>query len=487
MKAFLRDRVYVPVDWLEEHPRQQQILSSFTYTFTRRHHTYAQKGQKYKETIRTYARGKKYVRFERGDYEKVKSFFKTLRLKDQRVTLPFGDDFPDLKFTSTLREEQKGAVDEWLKAKHGIIKAPTRWGKMVAMVYIAVAMGERFLGIAHTKELRDQMEEEFRKHTNINEIEAAFGRPLIGVYDYDDGSKRPTYPIATFATYQSFLSGKGKSALEKLKKRFGLVWVTESHLTPAKCFSNVLADFWSKYKGGDTATPNRKDGTEVVMFDVLGPITAHGTTEQMDCDVVLNYTGMFVPERLDNWSRLINKLSKDDDRNLTIIEKIIEDVEDGRHVLVLTERVQHTIYLANYLSQEGYTAKAVFGALKQNKREEVWELAKSGELQVVVSVAKIVQHGITVKPWDCVHLTMPSNNKATVEQRVGRVRTPSPGKRKPLIRDWIDRDDNPLILYTAKTRRGVYEALGFDITSEIPESLQRFSSLGVAKGTKDPP
>jgi len=472
MKAIMADRLYIPLDWIEEQGKRSAFLNQFTYKFKRRHHTYAQKGETYVELVKTYDIGKKYIRFERGDYKKVKSIFGKCPLSDRRVAPSFSDDYPELEFTSVLRPEQETAVVDWLKAKHGIIKAPTRWGKMFVMVNIAVQMGMRFLGLAHTKELRDQMEEEFRLHTNINEVESAHDTKLIGVYDAERKKAGRPFPVATFATYQSFLSDRGKQTLEEIKKDFGLVWVTESHLAPAKCFSNVLSGFWARHKGGDTATPNRKDGTEVVMFDVLGPITAEGSTEQMDPKVVLHYTGMKVPERLDNWTRLINKLSTDDDRNKNIIFQVMEDADAGRHVIVLTERVKHTLFLTNYL--------------KQDKRDEVLADAKSGRIQITVAVAKIVQHGITVPLWDCVHLTMPSNNKATVEQRVGRVRTPYPGKPRPIIRDWVDWDANPLIFYTLKTRKGVYTKLGFDITSNLPPSTRESSAIGMRKGGYKP-
>lgn len=486
-KAIMADRLYIPLDWLEcQSGGIPRFTKPFTHKFKRKHHTYADKGKEYIETIETFNVGNKYIRFERGDYQKVKTFFRKCPLTDKRVTPSFEDKFPGLKFTSTLRPEQATAADEWMKAQHGVIKAPTRWGKMVVMVYIAVKMGMRFLGVTHTRELRDQMDAEFRIHTNISQLEKEYSQKLIGTYDYEDSKKRVVYPIATFATYQAFLSTKGKTALGGLRKKFGLVWVTEAHLTPARCFSQVLAEFWAKHKGGDTATPHRKDGTEVVMFDILGPITSHGSTEQLACEVVFEYSGMFVPERLDNWTRLITKLSKDMDRNLKIILKIMEDVDDGRHVLVLTERVEHTIYLANYLKQEGYKAAALFGALRKDKREQALTDAKSGDIDVLVSVAKIVQHGITVPLWDCLHLTMPSNNPVSIEQRAGRVRTPSPGKRTPVIRDWMDRDANPLIFYTARTRRKVYERLEFPITNNIPASLRDSSGVGMRKGNYKP-
>lgn len=421
-----------------------------------------------KETVVTFKpgfpRGRKngrYYGFHRGNLPKLERLFGDLKWVDKRVDVPIREDL-EWEFTSTLRPEQKEAVDEWMKHKFGVLQAPTRWGKAVAMVWIAVKLRQRCLILMHTTNLVQQFYEECHKHTNTEDIEAALGQELIGVAT-DDWSQVP-YPLITLSTYQSFVGEHGKERRKAMRKSFGMVWLTECHMVPAQCLAHVFSSFWARVRGGDTATPERKDQRHHLAYDIIGPITAVSDKEQLHVRVRYVMTGITVPKKL-GWGQMWKFLVESDERNQLILKRIAWDADRGRSVVAITERVWHAQWLAQQLAKAGYPAEAVFGG---NNNEAVFEKARSGETQIVVAVSKCIQHGLTIAPWDTLHHLLPIANEPVYTQRVGRIRTPytdkdgKSRKKMPLVRDYMD-SGHGAVIATYYTRRKVYDNLDFDV------------------------
>lgn len=174
-----------------------------------------------------------------------------------------------IKFLSPLRDYQITIQKEWLTAKHGIIKAPPRSGKTITSLSICIALGQRFAIIADQKDFLDNFKEELEQHSNILQVQEKAGKPIYGFlktkedfYNYQIG----------FVTYQSFISDKnGKKKLKWLNENFGTVWFDECHRGNAEQYATFINNVHSRYKGGCTATPERKDcftsGHKILMAD----------------------------------------------------------------------------------------------------------------------------------------------------------------------------------------------------------------------------
>lgn len=330
------------------------------------------------------------------------------------------------------------------------------------------------------------------EHTNIADLELAAGKKLIGRVNkkYKDIGRDPEtgyilwketaspgahYPI-TFATYQSFTSKRGKKLRKKLKNYFGVVWNEEAHHSSAMTFHAVIKSFNPRYRGGQTATPTRKDNTHVAIYDTVGPVNAKGTKEAMNPIVHFHNTNVFVPDSCFKSMypnvQIINYLARNKSYNDFIMEKILEEIEEGRRVLLITERVKFGTNMMQKIKIHGYGVEMIKGgAAAQKMKEQNWyaeELMK-GDLNLIIGT-KVINENVNIPPLDSIHLPFPSFTKETEEQRVGRVRRELTGSNRKFLKnngiDW-DKPQPRVHVYTwacntdSKGRNYAANAAGF--------------------------
>ncbi|RLC09390.1 MAG: hypothetical protein DRI24_21860, partial [Deltaproteobacteria bacterium] len=183
------------------------------------------------------------------------------------------------------------------------------------------------------------------------------------------------------------------------------------------------------YRGGQTATPSRKDQTHVAIFDTIGPVTARGTKEAMTPIVSFHNTGVFVPDSKFRFKyanvQIVNFLARNKKYSEALLENVIEEIEEGRKVLVITERVHHGVSLMEKLRIYGHKAVFLKGGVtkKEDNKGQGWcaEQLMLGELNCIIGT-KVLNENWDVPPLDSIHLPFPNFGKETEEQRVGRVR-----------------------------------------------------------------
>jgi hypothetical protein len=181
----------------------------------------------------------------------------------------------------------------------------------------------------------------------------------------------------------------------------------------------------------NTATPVRKDELHIIANAILGPVTAKGVSKQMPCKVFYQHTGFKVKD-FKQWTTFINRITKDKTRTEFIVEKVANDVERGRYIIVVTDRVAHAQTITRLLNIRDIEAVCFHG--KMQNRAETMEKVKAGEVPVVVAIRKIIQRGIDVMYWDCIHITTPTANAYNYEQEVARIRTPYSDKLRELLK-----------------------------------------------------
>jgi superfamily II DNA/RNA helicase len=157
-----------------------------------------------------------------------------------------------------------------------------------------------------------------------------------------------------------------------------------------------------------------------------------------------------------DWVQIMGELVGDPSRNRRLLELVEDRVAAGRRVLVLSDRVEHCKRLAAEL---GDIAEPLVGALSKKKRADVLARAQAGTLRVVTATS-VADEGLDVPGLDCVILATPSKNVAKVQQRVGRVCRPAPGKAQPEVLDLVD-DWGPAARM-ARARRALYAKLGWN-------------------------
>ena len=428
MTIILSNRLYVP---------REQVSSLCLEDWT-----YELEGEEDLLTIMTYQSIGDYIGFHRGNIKKIKKYWDFDKIKDERKIIPFKEKVKFIgkegKGLGSLREEQKDVLIKWLQNGPGIIQAPPRWGKTVWASALIATLKQKTLFMAHEISLLQQMEEEFRRWTNINELEEELGYKLVGIFkDWDT-----VYPVLTLATYQKFIRPSGQAWLYKHRDDWGLVGIDECHRVTSQCYTDVTSKINSYYRLGLTATPyHTKTELHCIEFDVLGEVVAKGTTEQLSVDLSTHRTEYNV-EKFSRWDQLISQLIEDKDRNLEICKWVVNDVNNGHNVLITTDRQKHPVYLKEILNKiaPGLKVAIITGSVTGNKRKSIRDKIKKREIDITIAMNRIIQLGWNIPAWSCLHNTLPTTHPENWYQRISRIRTPDPKKLKPLCRIYTSKN-----------------------------------------------
>ena len=241
--------------------------------------------------------------------------------------------------------------------------------------------------------------------------------------------------------------------------------VHNCHHGPAHTFYEVLNTFPARYRFGLSATPRRKDQLEFRLWDCIGPIVYNVENRVLvdaghisTARVGMVGTGTVPLEEM--WSKVITELSKDEQRNTLILRLIHRSVEQGRTVLVLSDRVSHCEWIQEALQKEGTNARLMIGRVSADEREEI---RQDREVQVIVGTT-VADEGLDMPHLDTLILTSPSNNQGRIKQRVGRIRRIFKGKRDPIVYDLVD--SGQMLAMVGSKRAGWYEDMDFKVEWE---------------------
>lgn len=472
--------------------------------------------------IRSYRVVSDQIGFSRGNIQLLETYFDHLQWDDRRADVPMP---VDLKFISdikdedrrrdamsarpdkyakngdtviepaTLRPDQKQAITKLIKARGGIVKADTGWGKTLSSEYGICQIGQTTLILVEEIQIGRGWVEEFYRHTNIALLEEELDCELIGIYG-KTGPKGYFWPCITVATYQSFIHNE---VLREHRDTFGCVWVDEVDRAAATCFSKVANYLNPKVRAGCTATVNRNDGLEGLVFDIIGPVVAHGVEKMMSCDVHFVQTDVNIPmfKGATWWTKSISHLvgteaKPGDQMYFDLARKlIVKLVKKGRNVLVICDRNAFLKRMKEALNpherKDGlieafWDEQLVRLLIGESDRDGVIKQARSGQTRVVLGQSKLLRRGINVPSWDACILTTPMSGwskqtrKLPMDQRIpnpelqqlaGRIRRRKEGKKRPLLFDLVAGGQNYYIENTARGRRGAYEHMGFHIRNTL--------------------
>lgn len=432
-KVVLSNRLYVPTEFVSpDHRKAWTFKLPVTYAAEE-----LQDDDLVALLYREFPTG--YTGFHRGDLGAIyKTFAPDFRFDDQRTRAPL--PYP-LMLTKPLYPVQRSTIERWLQFGYGHLLAPPRSGKTVMITGLICICGQRTLILAAQWEWLQQFENTLRTFTNITELEKVHGRTLLKLVDTREEMLK--YDIV-LSTYQKFLSPQGKKFLGKIRDRFGFVGVDEADQSSATHYSRVVGRFNSLYRVGCTATHKRKDGKECIAFNVLGPVTAESKTDQMRCAVYVMSTGYKAPYwHRTRWYLFYRRLTENIERNRVIVNRIKQSVDDGRHVVAVTNRTEHIKTLVRMLKEAG--VPGVYGYWRgATEREKFLERTNTGKYRVVIAQRRMVQRGLDVPLWDSYHCLVPTANEYNYYQECSRIRTPLPGKRIPEIVYYMDSGHSPV-------------------------------------------
>lgn len=393
-------------------------------------------------TMRTYREmfrpgGERYYMFPRGDMVKLQRFLRYPH-RDLRPVTPLG--FPLRMAQKTITDhrwpDQARCVESWRRKGGGIILGDTGSGKTVMGVGAVCRMGLTTLIMSKQTDGIDQWIEEMRTHTNIDQVAPG----AVGAYH-----PKKWFPI-TVATVQSFLYPEGREWLRQFRSGFGIVMLDEVHDFGAPEYAKIPQAMNPAMFLGLTATIERKDRRQHMLYDILGPVVAKGTAQQMLPTVYFIDTDVSAPEWIYKkpfpshyqWNQVLKHLAESEERYDVIREYLHEDLDAGRKIACIAQRTKFVKTLHKMMQRDGYDVAYVDGKTPKKVRKQIYADVKAGKIQALFA-GKVLNQLVNLPTIDCLHFVSPSSSDTVTKQTYGRARRWLEGKKNPIIRDYVDK------------------------------------------------
>ncbi len=387
----------------------------------------------------------------------------TIFLKENGIDYSLRLEYPlldEISFSDSieLTLQQAIAVNSALAYDQGVIVAPAGSGKTIIGLELIATRKLPALILVHRQQLLSQW---------MDRIQTFLGIPKTQIGRYD-GVKKEFGKEITVGLLQSF-SRKGD--LLGIKNKFGTIIIDECHHIPAKTFREVVAQLNSRFIYGLTATPTRKHNDEKLIYAYIGDIVARmeGQNDQtllesakIPIQVEEKTTELTIPFkfRTDYFNLLAKVISFDTGRNKIIVEDILNQVKNGKKILVLSERKKHLEILDLYLKGKCETI-SISGDDSAAKRVIKLKQIESGHYQVILSTGQFFGEGIDIRGISCLILAFPFSFEGKLAQYIGRLR--DIGEQK-LIIDYRDQQI-PFLEKQFKQRHHFYKKMNFQITA----------------------
>lgn len=413
--------------------------------------------------------GKKTLQLPRGGLHKLTKFFKDLdssfRIADCRISLP---EIDVTLVDTVLEEQQLKIIDTLIKNDGGLIQASPGAGKTVGILGTIAQIKQPTLILVHEHRLSMQWMEEIKKRLS--------GNFKLGKYDGDRKEDGDIVVGIINSVYTRYL--EDPSFFDK----FGMVVVDEVQHQPSEMLLKVVNNTSAKYRIGVTGTVNRRDGNEILTYDVIGPLLLkidsqdlkHRITDfeykivntniRSEIPTIFRWTGKKRENVLD-MAKNLTKIVENKERNDIILNETIWCIENGYFPLILSDRIAHNELLHERICGFGYKAVLLIG--KTRKKTKWEEIRKDRSIQCIVANSKIASEGLDLPELSALLLTCPTTNVHKLKQQIGRIRRICDGKPTPLVIDFCDNlaylqtDEGikHIFHYAANTRRNFYNQL----------------------------
>lgn len=355
-------------------------------------------------------------------------------------------------FKGSPRTQQKDIINTTIKHidknEGGLICVGCGVGKTFMGLYIASHYKVKTLIIVHKTFLLNQWKERIVEFTNAkigiiqqNKIDVEGKDFVVGML-------------------QSIAKDKYD---DEIFSDFGLIIFDEAHHAPSEYFSKALPLISCKRSLALSATPKRSDKMEKILFWFLGDIAYQAPpNENKDVFVkIYNYNldhQKFAEARLPftgeiNRPRTINRIVSLIKRNKFII-KILKEIleEDGRKVLILSDRIEHLKNLKEKIDELNVTCDFYIGG-KSQKNLEI-----ASKAQILLGSYGMASEGLDIPTLNTLIMTTP---RREVEQSIGRIIRKKHNSIQPLIIDIVDM--LPSLSRQGTYRRKLYKKLKYKI------------------------
>ncbi|GAX05023.1 type III restriction protein, res subunit [Secundilactobacillus pentosiphilus] len=381
-----------------------------------------------------------------------------------------------VNFNGKLYDNQLPAYSALMDSYIGILAARTGFGKTVISARIIAERAVSTLILVKNKTLAEQWYERLSSFLDIKD------EPVIEEYT-PKGRKKHKNKIGTYYGVKKNPSGLVDIAtIQSISKmedsqafldHYGMVISDEVHHDAAYTFDSVIEKIRGKYLYGLSATPYRRDGQEPIIIMRFGPIRYQ--TDIIDPEYALSVSRSVVPrftnlgmtslEMLNN-GRNENNLAilNDSERNANIIRDCKRSLDEGKHVIVLTNLISHVDQLYAQLPPEK-TFRIYGGINARDRKKQIEKINQFKDAFIVLATVSIGGEGLDIPSLDTIILAMPISFRGNVEQVVGRLNRNLAHKKELRIYDYVDMFV-PMLMHMYRKRCSSYRRLGYEIVED---------------------
>jgi len=388
----------------------------------------------------------------------IPRFYGIAKFGDPYISKLDAPEEVDVSFTKELRPIQRPIVDTYMAEATkkstgggGIISVPCGYGKTVLALNIMAQLGVKTLIVVHAEFLMNQWKERIEQFVSGAKLGKIQGKVVK--------TKDKNIVIGMLQTLCK------KDFPEDTFKGFGLVIYDECHHLGAEVFSKALLKTNFKYLLGLSATPKRTDGLSKVFEWYLGPmvyVIKKRSEETVDVKVIKykNNDEAYSKERFNQMgkpmmSTMINNITQFEPRTEIIINEIKTNIEEGRKILLLSDRRDHLREIKDKLDATEITSGFYLGGMKPR------DLQETEECQVILGTFSMASEGFDCKyPLHSIILASP---KTSIEQAVGRILRQEASKREKTPRIIDIHDSFSLFTNQCRKRMDFYKKNKYNI------------------------
>ena len=359
----------------------------------------------------------------------------------------------------SLRPYQQEAVDATLKHFRksddaAVIVLPTGAGKSLVIAELASLARRKILVLAHVKELVEQNHAKYQSYGLTGGIFAA------GL------NRKENQHQVTFASVQSVAAN-----LEQFKDQYSLLIIDECHRVndsedgQYQKIIQLLREQNQNLKVlGLTATPYRLGMGWIYRYHYRGFVRSEQEKPFKHCIYELPLSFMInrgyltkpdlVDAAIDQYDFSVLKenrfgeysekdvnqlLSRHTRVTRSIIEQVVQLVEQRKAVMIFAATVKHAREIFGYLPRT--ETALVTGDTEQSVRDELIAQFKAGELKYLVNVS-VLTTGFDAPHVDFIAILRPTQSVSLYQQVVGRGLRLSEGKENCLVIDYAGNSFN---------------------------------------------
>lgn len=369
----------------------------------------------------------------------------------------------ELTFHGELTPDQQTAVNAMLAEDDGVLLAPPGAGKTVMGCAIIAARKTPTLILVHRKNLLDQWRSRLQTFLGLD-------KKQIGVLT---AKGVPEGALVALGMIQTLSKSECPAALFA---PFAQVIIDECHHVPAASFEAVMKACTARHFLGLTATPDRKDGLQKILFLQCGPIR-HRMEPEPDPDIerVLIIRDIHLDLASEELRMPVHQLwellANHEERNRIIACDIAEALRQGRRCVVLSDRKEHLAILESLVREmvpnQSTRIHRVDGTMGKKARSaalaHISNHADAGGGFALLATSSLVGEGFDLPQLDTLFLTLPVSFKGRIIQYAGRLHRACEGKSEVQIFDYVE-PGHPLTSHMHRKRMAAYRDLGYRLT-----------------------